>query len=111
MRCFGCHRCDLSFSAASPGFDLEEVPALITGDGQEPGREHRTAAEAGGLGHQEQEDLLGDVARAVGVAAELPAGGGVDEVEVPLDQRRERVPVAGGVTGEEFGIGGSDVHP
>src|SRR5262252_2712732 len=67
---------------------------LVTGDGQEPGRDRRAALESVGFPPDVEEYLAGDIL-GEGLAAEQPQYEAVDTRMVPCEQDLHREPVAG----------------
>jgi hypothetical protein len=67
---------------------------LVTGDGQEPGRDRRAGLEPVGLPPDVEEYLAGDIL-GEGLAAEQPHDEPVDARMMPCEQDLHREPVAG----------------
>src|ERR1051326_4484079 len=96
----------LPFPALPAVVSAAEVGGHAPDAGVEPAGQGRVAAQRRGLARQFGEDRLGHVLRPAGVAARLPQGRRIDQVNVTPHQLGEgRFGGLVGVTSQQFGVG------
>lgn len=103
------HEVGLSFASLTATLAAHAVGRDETRADEQPARERAPASEGGRLFGQIGEDELGHIPSQVHISVHLTEGGGIDQIQVSIDQLRERgAPGMLEVVFEELRVGDHD---